>query len=479
MAKQNDVSVQLEALDILCDLLSRFGGLLLNFHSGLLEALYPQLKSPRLAVRKRSILALGHLVVSCDLNLYNRIMCMLLDELANVERQADNAGAMNTRTYIQAIGAVCRNAGHRFGDHVEKVVPIVLRLAAREDEEMREHCLQVCESMVYKCGKEITPHVASITNLCLEYICYDPNYNYEEDADEDMDDMDCDDDIGDESDDEYSDDDDISWKVRRAAAKCLEAVISTRHELLTEFYRTVSPKLISRFKEREENVKTDIFNAYIALLKQSKPAAPSSASQAAQEGEMMDLDDSSGPVSLLLTQVPSIVKAIHKQMKDRSVKTRRGCFHLLTELIHVAHGSLAAHMQVMLPGIQFSLADKTSNMKIDALQFIQQLLQTHLGSVFHPHAPVLIPAIINSVSDPFYKISSEALLVLESLVRVLRPAASKDTFNFSPYVKDVSFNGFLFPLKIDLKKKIYFLPFPEKFKIVAPFPENFIYLFIF
>ena len=108
--------------------------------------------------------------------------------------------------------------------------------------------MQVCESMVYKCGKEITPHLGTITQLCLEQVCYDPNYNYEEDADEDMDDMDCDDDGGicDDSDDEYSDDDDISWKVRRAAAKCLEAVVSTRHELLVEFYRTVSPRLISR-----------------------------------------------------------------------------------------------------------------------------------------------------------------------------------------------------------------------------------------
>ena len=47
---------------------------------------------------------------------------------------------------------------------------------------------------------------------------------------------------------DYSDDDDVSWKIRRAAAKCLDAIINTRHELLNIFYSEVSPILISRFK---------------------------------------------------------------------------------------------------------------------------------------------------------------------------------------------------------------------------------------
>lgn len=51
-----------------------------------------------------------------------------------------------------------------------------------------------------------------------------------------------------QSDDEYSDDDDMSWKVRRASAKCLDAIMGTRHEMLTDFYNHVSPALIARFK---------------------------------------------------------------------------------------------------------------------------------------------------------------------------------------------------------------------------------------
>lgn len=89
---------------------------------------------------------------------------------------------------------------------------------------------------------------------------HDPNYNYEgseSDGGEDesgMGDAMEDDDDGegvdgaDADSEEYSDDDDMSWKVRRAAAKCLESVIATRHESLSEFYKTVAPTLIARFK---------------------------------------------------------------------------------------------------------------------------------------------------------------------------------------------------------------------------------------
>ena len=54
----------------------------------------------------------------------------------------------------------------------------------------------------------------------------------------------------------------------------------------------------------------------------------------------------------------------------------------------------------------------SSNMKIDTLAFVQHLLASqHPPAVFHPHAPILLPVIIQAVGDPFYKISSEALLV--------------------------------------------------------------------
>ncbi|NXX95071.1 CAND1 protein, partial [Centropus bengalensis] len=443
IGKQEDVSVQLEALDILADMLSRLGGTLYSFHSSILNCLLPQLTSPRLAVRKRAIIALGHLVLTCSGNIFSELTEHLLAELKR------NESTSTTRTYIQCVAGISRQAGHRIGEHLEKIIPLIVQYCNVEDDELREYCFQAFESFVrstficrHRCPKEIDPHIPNVMGLCLKYITFDPNYNYDnEEEEEEMMETGNGEDEEQESDDEYSDDDDISWKVRRAAAKCLEAIVSSRHDLLQDFYKTLSPVLISRFKEREENVKADIFSAYISLLKQTLPTQSwLHAADACGKDEV--------PLTMLQNQVPNIVKALHKQLKEKSIKSRQGCFSLLTELANVLPGCLADHIPALVPGIVFSLADKSSssNMRIDTLSFLHVLLCNHQPEVFHPHIKSLLPPVVACIGDPFYKITSEALLVTQQLVKVIRPLDKPCTFDAKPYVKEL-FPGTLKRLK--------------------------------
>ena len=70
--------------------------------------------------------------------------------------------------------------------------------------------------------------------------------------------------------------------------------------MLTEQYSSLSPALIKRFKEREDNVKADIFEAYITLLKQTKAFSIMRGGDVILDTSDMETD---GPIVLLQQQV--------------------------------------------------------------------------------------------------------------------------------------------------------------------------------
>lgn len=146
------------------------------------------------------------------------------------------------------------------------------------------------------------------------------------------------------SEEEYSDDEDVSWKVRRAAAKCLQAIIASYPDLLRDLYPQAVSALIARFKEREENVKSDIFQTFVELIRQigstSRPFEGSAGPK---------------PIDQLCSDVPSIMKAAVKQLKDKSVKTKQGMFAALQELVTAVPESLGPFVGQVMPGIQAAL----------------------------------------------------------------------------------------------------------------------------
>lgn len=145
------------------------------------------------------------------------------------------------------------------------------------------------------------------------------------------------------------------------------------------------------------------------------------------------------PMTLLQNQIAPLVNGIQGQMREKSMKTRQDCFQLLKEICTVLPGALNPHIGDLIPGILYSLSEKnaSSNMKIDALSFIYCLLTSHPPHVFHPHISTLLPPVINAVGDNFYKITAEALNVLQELVKVIRPLGMNSTFDFTPFTKDI------------------------------------------
>lgn len=91
----------------------RLGAPLGSFHAGLLHCLLPQLSSPRLAVSKRAVIALGHLAATCNADLFTELADHLLERLPGPSTPTSPAAL---RTLVQCVGSVGRQAGHRLGE---------------------------------------------------------------------------------------------------------------------------------------------------------------------------------------------------------------------------------------------------------------------------------------------------------------------------------------------------------------------------
>ncbi|VDN24737.1 unnamed protein product [Gongylonema pulchrum] len=543
-----DVSVKLEVMDIVSDVLTRYGSFFAPYLATLQEALLLQLFSDRQAIRKRAIIALANLMVIADSTLYASTMDFIVGHLT-----APKASVSQCRTMVQACQGICKATGSRFVDNLRRFVPVLFQLSTTtEDDELRESCIQTFESFIYRCPRDVTHFIPDIVKVVAEYLKLDPNYTYDdEDENTVLSKMDMDgltlvrhfdyqlkavvekradvclrnertsvlasaplcsriasDGGGSvsshlinskcslvgltlvrhfdyqlkavvekradvslrsevEEDDEelndYSDDDDVSWKVRRSCARCIEAIILSHRDEAVQYLISLGPLLISRFKEREDNVKWDIMHAYTALLSQIRNLIPnfselssvekngigkSSAETVMLKGGVILRNAVTGQqlaalqiiVQALDSQIPLLVKAISKQFSSKVLRTRQSCFILLTQLLRTYPGSLSDELGHLMISVSAAMNDRSldTNMKIDALTFLSTALCTHPPEMLHKHMNMLTPLVVRAVGEPFYKVAAEALTVTVSLIRVLRPCVFQSAkIDCSPYVNSI------------------------------------------
>jgi hypothetical protein len=418
-------------LEVLAVLLERFG-LLVVERAALQRALLPLLDSGRSATRKRTIDCLALLAVHESADLFAALIEHLLAAADGKAAKLDQV-----RTVVQLIGAISRSVGYKLGPYLARVVPLIARHCdsdkAGDDQDLREHCLQCFETLLQRCPADITPHIDAIQALALKYLSFDPNYAADSDGEDAADDMDEDDAGNDgfddvDDDDQLSDDDDMSWKVRRSCAKCLSALLSTRPERVAAAFDSVAPRLLKRFAEREENVKIDIFDTYRVLLRQARrPQAASGAAAAAAAAAVADAPSSALDAKLGAV-VGDVVKALAKQAAAKSPKTRLGALGVLRSLAQVAPvASLAPHVAAFADAATRSLVASErdgSNLRIEALLMLRQLLVRAAPDAFVSQAAKVTPLVLKAVGDHYYRVSSEGLRTCSALVPTLAAVAA-------------------------------------------------------
>ncbi|KAJ6164756.1 hypothetical protein N7470_003428 [Penicillium chermesinum] len=369
-------------------------------------------------------------------------------------------------------------AAHRsqLPDGLDKpLTPVIARMSVHSNDaehdpladELRETSLVTLEALISSCNQQLQPYLVNTTNAALRSLKYDPNVaeaeddeemgGIEDDGSEDdaTEDPDLEDDEFDDFEEEggYSDVDDMSWKVRRCAAKLLHTLISTygRSKALEDatLYQEVAPALIARIsREREESVKLEVVHTLTALVRktsegsaifssdgvfESLSGSKNSRKRRRQDSDasMVDFEPAAGTSSAIDSPVvPSSPKSGPQADLARRRSSCLKAFPLFDmevwriicskSRISIADalktsslsGSLAAHS---------GAAVSAGTLQIETLSLISTIAGTHLSDALLPFLIALIPGVVEAVNDRNYKVSSEALAAVEQIVKALTP----------------------------------------------------------
>eukprot|EP01130_Rhizamoeba_saxonica_P014878 TRINITY_DN6561_c0_g1_i1.p1 TRINITY_DN6561_c0_g1~~TRINITY_DN6561_c0_g1_i1.p1 ORF type:complete len:1241 (+),score=323.64 TRINITY_DN6561_c0_g1_i1:316-4038(+) len=426
-----DEDAVLLCLNVLSDLISRFGRNMQDQMEQAQSAVLPQLTANKSTSRKRACECLSHMSSSLDDALFESLIIHI------VEGMPSQSKAIYTLSYIQALDGICRQVGWRLSTKLEDIIPLLSKFITDPDfgedidDEIREVSLQAIESFLLRCPIEMETYIDSLIKIAVEYVQHDPFYEYDEEeggnAEEDS--------IGDDSfgsfDDSFGDfdysnesfsdveiqgDDDISWKVRKASTRVLTAIIQTKPSRLVALCDSVAPVLVIQFRERETNIKVDVFNTFKQILYQVHATFSLEAKEKISE------------------LVPSIIGRVTKEFSSKNINTRLGVFELLRELLVVLPGCLSDHIPAVVTGLVTALNPEdtaTPPLKIEALSFASVLLENTPVEAFYQHLENIIAPLIQNVSEPYFKITSAALNACEKLVHVLIP---NDSFSSETHI---------------------------------------------
>lgn len=497
-----DKGANSDAVDVLIEVIRSFGPMLQDpekqaFQTSIMSILDDERTGS--VIKKKAVVAISILAVY----LSDRLLGTLVSETIE-SFQSPHLTQPKRRLLITMVGSLSRSIPHRLGPHLKTLASFVLSALSEKEyddaaeelaedgvpdgevEEVREASLVALEGFLASCSNDMRPFTNDSIDAALRYVVYDPNTASDEDDEEmegtqfeDNEDAETDgvDDFEEdfEADGAMDDDDDASWKIRRCAAKALYAIISTRSngDLLDDgtLYDKIAPVLVSRFKEREENVRLEVLGTLAFLIRKTGEGValniPSvdqdvdftgSYGSRSRKRRRMNSDAGalpnsmglaspaaspspvSGPKADLAQLSPAIVRGIAKLLKQTSIPTKQSSITLLRDLVLVQSGGLSDNLSKIVDPLVDAVkssgsgsasssvggvaATTGSKMRIETLELISAICDTHSSKVIAPYVGDIVPSIIVAIRDKNYKVSGEALLAIESVIKVLTPPRS-------------------------------------------------------
>lgn len=386
-------------LQLLAALLRTSGADFAQLHPRTKERLLAEWHGMDAELRRVAASALGSLAAVADLPLVESLVRDLL---------ADIGKGLNSVLDLQAIAAVCRNAGDRIGAYFAEIVPL-LEGACEEDGdrgvedtvEILELALLALSSLVGNRSDEISPFVERILLLAFRFISYDPfvdrreNSAFAQDGHVEETEFAQDDGWGDEADADWEDgnfevevlleEQDESWKVRLASAEVVSAFLGSGDNS-QRLFEQVLVNLVSRLHDPDSKVRREIFRAICKLLwyctRTQQP--PSDAI-----GNILDPLTRQGmpffamkyeETALYLfvkAYSPQLIQKVIELFTEDSITAKQGCVSILFELASIFPIENLAQLTTVSEIIALSIRNSDVEILLSGLKLLIILLEQY------------------------------------------------------------------------------------------------------
>ena len=431
-----------ESLDILHEMIKKFG----FFHwsdqvdliNSLLELFSRANASSRdVLVRKKCILCLSALANHLDAGLLEKVLRTCINAFTGQMPKAHTLSQQQSaqlKSQVTCVSSLVASVGDKQGLLLSESIPTLIGLCEQDEDEqeecdeleslfeLREACIHCFESFVkhVKGFEACEKYVKVFIDLCMKYTCYDPNFAYDEDEDS-AEDMEIDENGGDdfeESDYEddyddgvYSDDDDTSWKVRKAAANCLVAILHAYPQALNTILEASFNTLVQRLKERDEGVKCEILSTLQSFL-----------AKFSEQNSSLDKQTREKCAAIINGKVGKLVKSSLKELGSASSRIKFCYISLLKELVGAPDVHIFQYASDLLKKVQSLINDKNleTNLKVEIFLLLRDLLRLSDDNAYNTKSlKELLSTLLASVDEKSFKVSAEAFRTLFRALEII------------------------------------------------------------
>lgn len=393
--------------------------------NSLLSLFFNLLENGKLSMRKLAIVAISASCESISQDTFDDLMNRIYQILINT------SVSENLRIYVCSVVAICKQNPRLFGDKVETFINLFIKIIdEQDDDELKESIITAFDVFISRCARQMTIFIEDISQLCIKYIKHDPNYHH--DANGDNMEVESESDLTEDSDENYSDDEDYSWKVRKASTRCITTICSCNKEELAGNISKFLPVLISRIKEREESVRVEIFNSLINIFNNihislSPDLVLYLRSETTKHKIYYSIDykrldqNEIQIVKQSLEKIESLVGNVLRFLRTKHIRTKQACFVLLKTLFVAIPGSLSIYLKdLIIAGINV-LNEKNvdMNFKVEILTFITTGMQYSTLDSIASTFDTLMPFLASVINDGYFKVISEVIMVSSYIIEAL------------------------------------------------------------